>query len=152
MNHLFPNFNFSEWITDFYLTSKFLNESSEATIDKYSPIYREQFLESLEYFENQIHDESEEYECETCKFLGIMTDFTEFMAIISRKGCQIVDVVTFFLQKGYPAITNHRGIAKALLMNVKGYKSVDKNGISVNFTTTITNNINKFLTRLQINL
>jgi hypothetical protein len=152
MNLLFPNFNFSEWITDFYLTSKLLNEASEVIIEKYSPIYREQFLESLEYFEYQIHDESEEYECGTCKFLGVMTDFTEFMAVISRKGCQILDVVTFFLQKKYPANSNHRGIAKSLLMNVKGYKSVDKNGITINFTPTIINNINKFLNRLQIHL
>lgn len=152
MNLLFPNFNFSEWMTDFHLTSLFL-DSKKIDDDKVL-MEKEMFLESLENFEYQIHlnVEDENSTCSTCNFLKVLNDFTAFMALISSKFTEKIDVVEFFLKHDYPSNKNHRAIAKALLLKINGYNSVDKNGITQYFPSAIITNIDNFLKRHNINL
>ncbi len=149
MNHLFPNFEFASWLTDFYITSIFLSspniENEDIVLEK------EKLMEMIEHFDFQIHSHyDEENPCLACSFIKMLNDFNEFVALLSLKETNNSSVVEFFLRKNFPSNTNHKAITKALMYRIKGYNAVDKNGKDIIFTPYIVKNIKLLLNKYNI--
>lgn len=100
MNLLLPNFDFSLWITEFYILLKrldddFVDVSTET----------EKLKELIEGFEHQIHYEcNDESMCNACAFMVLLNKFNKFMSFYSRNS-NIEDVIGFFAIDKYQVAT-----------------------------------------------
>lgn len=149
MKSLYPNFNFDQWLEQYYLTYTFFSYKN-IDLD-----LMESELDNLEQmktnFYNQTHLETEDIWCAGCQYLNILQGFNKFCAILSQKDWKTEEIVGHFLTLRYPTHKRIKGIVKALVTTgVKEYVSVDEYKNIVTFKKYMVKNIEKLLTELEI--
>lgn len=151
MKQIWPNFDFLNWLEEYYLTYLFFSykeldkDLMESEIDNLNQM-RDNFYQ-------QIHLETDDIWCSACQYLEILRGFNKFCAILSQKEWRTEEIVGHFLERRYPSFDNIGRIAHTLTnTKVEEYRGVDKNGNFVEFKKYMIKNIEKLLTKLEIRL